>query len=403
MEARPWRALLLHPAGRCGWYTDGMKSVLPWWLVVVILLLTGDGARGAEDEGDAVEVAAYYYPAWHRRHGDIDLPPGEWKQLQSARPKFPGHLQPKVPVWGYEEETDPKAMARKIDAAADHGVSILLFDWYHNDWGPYLEAALNEGFLKAPNHRRVKFALMWANHNLGPSPGEVDRKAFDRIADHIVKDYFVQPGYWKIDGRCYFSIYEVQTLIKGLGGVEQTRAALDDLDRKARAAGLAGVHLNIVDWQLKDMPAPADTARALGARSVTSYVWVHHVPLVNAPTEEYGRIEQAYLAMWDRQRDAYGVPYMPNVMMGWDPTPRMRPGEVFDGKSYPGTPVVVGNTPQRFGQALRSAVDRAKTLPLGHRVVTVYAWNEWTEGGYLEPDERNGMAYLEEVKKAVGR
>lgn len=34
-------------------------------------------------------------------------------------------------------------------------------------------------------------------------------------------------------------------------------------------------------------------------------------------------------------------------------------------------------------------------------MIFMYAWNEWAEGGYLEPDEENGYGYLEAVYEAL--
>jgi hypothetical protein len=74
-------------------------------------------------------------------------------------------VQPRVPLWGHTDESQPAEMARKIDAAADHGIDALIFDWYFYDDGPFLERPIDDGFLKAKNNGRLKFAFMWANHD----------------------------------------------------------------------------------------------------------------------------------------------------------------------------------------------------------------------------------------------
>jgi len=137
-----------------------------------------------------------------------------------------------VPLWGFEDESDPRVMEKKIAAAASHGVNVLIFDWYWYDNKPFLEDCINKRFLGAKNNKDIQFFLMWANHNAGslwnkekadlPNqvvwPGAVDRKTFDTVADRVIAKYMCQPNYYKIDGKPVFSIYELGTLISGLGG-----------------------------------------------------------------------------------------------------------------------------------------------------------------------------------------
>ena len=127
----------------------------------------------------------------------------EWELVKEARPRFKSHHQPNVPLWGYTDESDPKVMAQKIEAAASHGIDAFIFDWYWFDDGPFLERGLDEGFLKAANNERIKFSIMWANHDwidIQPykkdSPrkvlykGTVKKQTFDTMCDYIISKYF---------------------------------------------------------------------------------------------------------------------------------------------------------------------------------------------------------------------
>ncbi|RYZ68740.1 MAG: hypothetical protein EOP09_08985, partial [Proteobacteria bacterium] len=218
----------------------------------------------AQEKKKPIEVAAYYFGNYHpgdpknvEVHGEGWT---EWELVKNAKPRFPGHQQPHVPLWGYGDESDPKVMAQKIDAAAKYGIDAFIFDWYDYD-GPFLENTITKGFLKAKNRNKIKFSLMWANHDwldIQPArrentqkllyPGKVDQKAFDRICDHVIKEFFLQPNYWKIDGKPYFSIYDPGKFIQSFGSIEASKAALDGFRAKAVAAGLPGIHLNVVMW-----------------------------------------------------------------------------------------------------------------------------------------------------------
>ena len=170
------------------------------------------------------DVAAFYWPAYHYEPRSEFIFPdknGEWEIIYNAEPKEEGHQQPKVPLLGYLNEADSAVMDTKIDMAVSHGVNVFIFDWYWYEGKPFLESCVNEGFQKA-NNGRMKFYLMWANHDAtsywdvkNPKvdsvywKGGVDRATFNVIVNRVIEKYFKDPSYYKIDGAPVFSIYEI--------------------------------------------------------------------------------------------------------------------------------------------------------------------------------------------------
>ena len=365
-------------------------------------------------------VGAYYFPNYHvdaRNEAAHGAGWTEWDLVKNAMPRFPNHDQPKVPLWGYEDEADSMAMAKKIDAAADHGLNHFLFDWYWYDDGPYLNRALDEAFLNAENNERLEFALMWANHDWldihpakhsGPHnllyPGAVTRETFDKIVDVVIEKYFRHPSYLKIDGCPYFSIYELMTLMQSLGGAEATREAIEHFRARTKAAGFPDLHLNAVVWGVQILPTekkienPQQLIDFLGLNSIASYVWIHDVALPNFPQTEYSEVAQQAAQKWRMTRDEYSVPYHPNVTMGWDASARTVQSDRYENVGYPFMPILGNNTPENFKRALQDVKAFLDEAADGPKICSINAWNEWTEGSYLEPDVKNGLGYLEAIR-----
>jgi len=394
---------------------------------IAFLLICVSCSQQKESATDKITVTCYYFPNYHTRDTtDLRISRqhfenwSEWELVKNARPRFEGHDQPKVPAWGYTDEKDPKVMEQKIEAASTHGIDVFIFDWYTYEGKPYLNRCLDEGFLKAGNTNDIKFSLMWANHDwmeLFPYTsgdandvlysGAVTSKMFDRIGDDLIKQYFTKPNYWLIDGKPYFSIYDIQKFIEGFGSLETTRKEMEKLDEKAVKAGLKGIHWNLVAWGRAILPgqdAPINNdelLEKLGFNSATSYVWIHHVGLDQLQTD-YNQVRDRYMTHWETVKKDYCVPYYPNVTMGWDSSPRTNQNKEWHGnEGYPYTYTIGNNTPENFKAALQMTKEKLLADPNGPRIMNINCWNEWTEGSYLEPDIKSGMAYLEAVREAL--
>ena len=141
----------------------------------------------------------------------------------------------------------------------------------------------------------------------------------------------------------------------------------------------------------------------LGFDSFASYVYVHHGYPAKFPVTPYDELRDSYFKNWENDLSHFGLPYIPNVTMGWDPSPRTTQSDNNCPTVYPFGPVVVDGTPAAFKQSLLMTKEHmekrvGKQIPM----VTINAWNEWTEGSYLEPDKIYGMGYLEAIREVFG-
>ena len=361
------------------------------------------------------DVAAYIWPAYT---GDEPRTRmfwregiGEWQSVKNSAPKENGYHWSRKPLWGYQNEADPRVMEAQIEQAVKHGVNVFIYDWYWYDNRPFLENCLNDGFLNAENRESMQFYLMWANHDANHCwsidlsddfantviwNGAVGRGAFETVVNRVVEKYFKQPNYYKIDGCPVFMIYDVNNLVSGLGGIDATVDAIAYFRQKTREADFPDLHLQITVWRETSLNlsgfdsgmsgSTKDVVELLGADSVTHYQFVHFANV----DRDYLEILEDVKKEWERIDSEYSVPYFPHISCGWDNNPRFK-------KFRP--KIVKNNTPEAVEKGLRMAKDYLDAHPERAPLVTVNSWNEWTETSYLQPDDLYGYGYLEAVKK----
>ena len=368
------------------------------------------------------DIAAYVWPSYTgkefraRQFWPDGI--GEWQTVMSVPSRMThkprDYEWDRKPIWGCCDEADPKVMEMQIEEATRHGVNVFIYDWYWYDRRPFLEQCLNEGFLGASNNEKMKFFLMWANHDAGytwdvrlsdllwrgedPNVwlGSVDRVEFEKIVHRIIENYFSRPNYYKIDGKPVFMIYDVDNLVKGLGGIEATKDALEWFRAECVKAGHPGLELQLTAWgeRVSNMSgvdgsheiSTKEVVPTLGFDSVTNYQFVHFCWMdQDYETEVLPKVYDE----WARMERDYTVPYYPHVSIGWDNNPRFI--------NYTGC-VCKNNTPAAFEGALRKAKEYVDTHELPAPLITVNSWNEWTETSYLEPDTKYGYGYLEAIR-----
>ena len=334
------------------------------------------------------DVAAYIWPSYHPDpRAKVFWPEGigEWQTVMKNAPKFEGHAQPRYPLWGYVNEADPYVMEMQIEAAVDHGVNVFIYDWYWYDRQPYLEGCLNDGFLKAKNSEKMKFYLMWANHDVGlawdrrnaddaffgrnPSiiwKGGLDRDEFEIVARRVIDRYFSQLDWFR-----------AEVVRAGFPGLELQLVVYRDTPQS-----LSGIPGDNVGTQ-------REMVERFAFDSLTHYQFCHFVDV----NRDYNVVMEDVVAEWNVLAKEYSAPYYPHVSVGWDASPR--------GLTYRGS-IITNNSPENFEKALVQARDYADAHPDQAPLITINSWNEWTETSYLQPCTMFGYGYLDAVKRVFG-
>ncbi len=357
-----------------------------------------------------LRVYAYVYPGWHPiAERDASFYPGftEWDLVDSCKPRFLGHHQPKVPLWGRYDDRDPDAIGRRIQACVEHGVDGWVYGFFWCRGKRVFQEALDQGFLGSALGSQYPFALMWANRMPrrvlpvrqadapvieGHRLVHPDVDDFVRFIAYVAERYFRRPNYITVDGAAYLSIFDSTFFVRELG-VSRAREAVQAARDVLRRRGLPALHLAAIDPQ----PEVIGQLQYIGFDSITHYVYLPDWK--GEFLQDYEARFEVCRRQWPQLAKLSGLSYHPSVTPGWDASPRGADFGTEKPRKYPWWPVITGHHPRAFERAVAEAADFSRSNSESHQMLFIASLNEWSEGHYLEPDEQFGMGWLEAVKR----
>ena len=357
-----------------------------------------------------MKFATFYYPGFYScptRNAAAGEVIDEWKLLKAPPPSVFVETQPIEPALGYTNCSDPSALAEEARLAVRHGVDAFIFNHYNDGTREELAAPVN-AFTALETELQFalnicchmpKRKLPFAVHDTGIAPlTQLTEKEFRALADDLAVRFVGHPRYLRHRGRVVVTMYHVNALVLlyGPGGLKSRLEILRSVLRcYGHEAHLIGLYSVAGGWSRR-----TPGIEELPFDSFSCYVALPDFESPD-PVQTFGAAaERSLQAMQARSSDE--TPVVACVGAGWNATARGAPGynPLIHGLAFPYYPVVVGDDPEAFELYLRRASRVALENPrFDPGLFFLGPWNEWTEGCYLLPDTRHGLAKLEAVRR----
>ncbi|NUQ63529.1 MAG: glycoside hydrolase family 99-like domain-containing protein [Pirellulales bacterium] len=328
-------------------------------------------------------IGAYYYPGWDRTDA--------WDVLLRFFPE-------RRPLLGWHHVGNPEVVDWQIKWAVEHGVRFFVYDWYWAKGYRRLDEGLHSGLFQARYQNLIQFCLLYANHLPFNPEDSYSPEDLEKVARFWIANYFQRPNYLKVDGRPVVIIFSPPQLRKM--GEHKIKPTFERVRAMCREAGLAGAYVCGTCWYPTDEPSPdywktLEAMNAEGYDAVTAYTWSGHIGMTPAEIARkqspFAACAEGYRKAWSDIADAKVIKLIPPVSGGWDCRP------------WAGDAAVArtDRTPEQFKRHLldcKAFLDAREQTPQ-LKMAIIGAWNEWTEGSYIEPDCTNRFAYLEAIRQ----
>jgi len=332
----------------------------------------------------------------------------EWVNVSKARPLFPGHYQPHLPgELGFYDLRLPEAREAQAALAREHGIGGFCYYHYWFTGQRLLQRPLDD--ILASGEPDFPFCMCWANENWTRAWDGRQREVLmeqhysdqdDNQHIDLLLRFFADPRYIRIQGKPLFIVYKASQLPNPKRTFERwreraVRAGIGDLclaQFESEGAGSASDPRSIgLDLSIEFAP----DWRSLGGQYYVTKKARLAMALGLLPKAYAKQKICSYELMVEKTKakPTPDYPFVRCVSPGFDGSPR-RPDK--------NAVILLNNTPELYEGWLNWALDWTdRHDATGQRLVIVNAWNEWAEGNHLEPDAKNGRAFLEATRNAI--
>lgn len=366
-----------------------------------------------------IRAIAFYLPQYHPiPENDMWWGKGftEWTNVAKAKPLFKGHEQPKLPAdLGFYDLRLPEVRHQQAEMAKSYGIEGFCYWHYWFGRGKQLlETPLNE--VLNSGKPEFPFCVGWANETWtgiwhgNPKKVLIEQEYLgiedDTAHFMYLLNAFRDSRYIRVDGKPLFVINAPEKL--------PNIVAFTTLFRNlALENGLEGLYIvantGLLDWDPKNYGCDAvnlilhgnlyrgipDDRKYFYAKFKNQFIkkkWLNrwYVSLMKKPVQIYNYEDISdYLTPKIKPK----FEFYPCVLPNWDNSPR----------SGIRSMIFKNSSPKAFETHLQNAIKLIEDNPDEKKIIFIKSWNEWAEGNYLEPDQKNGFGFLNVVKKNISK
>ncbi len=340
----------------------------------------------------------------------------EWTNMKKAEPLFKGHYQPRIPLnKNYYDLSDIETLRWQCAIAKENG--IYGFCFYHYWFNGHLLLEKPMELLLQHKEIDINYCISWANENWTNQWVSKSNKILighdfndeEDWVDHFnyLLPFFKDPRYIQEDEKPLMTIYvpnHIGKLKKMLRlwnamAIENNFRGLKFIYQNVKSHYDKTMDKSLFDYGVEFQPGFTNVSNSSKKRQML-FIWAPkisawlqkrgiHIRIFNRKDEvSIFNYDEVWKKILDHRPDRKGM--IPSAFVDWDNTPRRgERGEVY-----------LEASPEKFKKYFSQLVVNTRKYYKTDKLF-VFAWNEWAEGGYLEPDEKFKFGYLNAIKEVL--